>query len=249
MSRFSKDKRRWFFFDFDGTLAPIAPTPEKAVLPAQTRSLLNKLSTVRGVKVGIVSGRQVDDVRKKVGLRHLTYIGNHGIEVLYNHRLFIEPRARRLKRSLLALARSLGAKVSRIPGALLENKRYTLSLHFRRVHASDHAALVRLAQTAIVQGPGGSDWTLRRGKKVIEIRPHSGWNKGKGIAWVLKRSPAGRRVFYIGDDQTDEDVFRMMKKTAITVRVGHNGRSAARYRLPKQSQVNQLLTMILSRCA
>lgn len=239
--RFSKSKPCWLFFDFDGTLAPIADFPARAKLQPQTRQLLQQLSSIHDWRIGAVSGRQLVDLVRKIKLKRITYIGNHGIEILNRKRLFIEPNAKRKEPAMQNLATDLSTALQPIKGALLENKRYTLSIHYRHVKEPQHKAVFDLIMKGLARSSLKTSAVLRQGKKVVEIRPDSGWNKGKGVEWILQRFPVGNRVFFIGDDNTDEDVFRIMKNRAITVRVGRLRGSAAAYYLPKQNQINGLL--------
>ncbi|MGE5197197.1 MAG: trehalose-phosphatase, partial [Deltaproteobacteria bacterium] len=76
-----KDKYLFIFLDFDGTLIPIAATPEKAVLPGSTKKLLEKISKSQRLKMAFISGRALDNIEQKIGLRDVIYSGNHGLEI------------------------------------------------------------------------------------------------------------------------------------------------------------------------
>ncbi len=237
---------RLFLFGFDGTLAPIAPTPRQAHLPPQTRTLLRRLSERRHSTVGIVSGRSLPDLRRRVRLPEQLYVGNHGFEFEAARRRWVHPEAKRRVRSLLSLAGALSKTLSSIPGAWIENKGFTLSVHFRQVLPRRRSAVGRLVRQTLAHPGGRTRWDLRRGKMTLEIRPAVEWNKGSVLALLRKRCPKNTELLYVGDDFTDEDAFRVVGRDGIAVRIGARKRSPAPYYLGRQKEVQRLLEKLVT---
>jgi trehalose 6-phosphate phosphatase len=137
-----------------------------------------------------------------------------------------------------------------IPGAWVEDKGLTLSVHFRRVPvASVPEVKARLIRRA---GPGldAGRLALRAGKAVLEVRPRVQWTKGEAVRWLLaqirlERPAASVLAFYLGDDDTDEDAFRVLASAGIGIVVGNDRHgSAAHYYVESTEEVEQLLTVL-----
>lgn len=195
------------FSDLDGTLAPIVDRADATALPEPTRVLLERIAG-RFAQVGIVSGRQALEARRIVGIDGLTYVGNHGFELLEPGAA--EPRPapeldgleRRAARFAEALDRERLAAVE-LRG---EDKGAIQALHWRgaRDEAAAEGAARRIAGEAEASGLA-THW----GRKVLELRPPVSLDKGSGIRACL-RARAVRSAFYAGDDRTDADAFRAL---------------------------------------
>jgi trehalose 6-phosphate phosphatase len=234
-----KPSRRLFFFlDYDGTLVPIARTPERAVLNDRRRRILNALGET--AFLCIVSGRSLDEVRRLVGLDGLAYIGNHGLETCWGRKTWIHPLARQRMPALGRLLKRIADRTERMPRLLLENKGVTASIHYRRLDS----ALVPLLKVIVGETVGRKtrEFLVTEGKKVLEIRPRVGEDKGTGIRRLMSWLPPGRNDLRIGigDDRTDEDAFRELGPAAVTIHVGAR-KSEARYRLADVDQVWEFL--------
>lgn len=233
------------FLDFDGTVVPIAPRPEKAWLPPATRLLLRSLS--RFIPVVIVTGRSLRDIRPRIGLTEITYVGNHGLEIAgpgFNYRIKDAIQCRRLLRSVM---RQLQRDLGRMPGILLEDKGYTLSVHYRLARGETRQKAARLFTKRLKPFQDRGLIKISRGKAVWEIRPPVNWNKGKAVLWILEQ-PAfkGRWPLYIGDDRTDRDAFRAIRDCGIGILVGPSQESmTAHYRLKDPIEVHGFLKWLL----
>jgi trehalose 6-phosphate phosphatase len=195
--------------DFDGTLAPIVDRPELAAMPELTRRALERLMARPGVQVAVVSGRGLADVRDLAAIPGIAYAGNHGMEIHGPGIERIHPEAAAARPVLERAAAELGDALAAIPGAFVEDKVLTLSVHHRltprdRV-AEVHGIVRRIAEP--LQGVH-----LTEGKEVLEVRPNVDWNKGKAVLFLLEqmRPPSGTPILYFGDDRTDEDAFRAL---------------------------------------
>jgi len=235
------------FLDYDGTLSPIAATPEKAKLPRGMKVLLQRLSRMLSLRLAVISGRALRDVKKMVGIRDFVYAGNHGLEAKGPAVRFINPAARGARVYMRDIRNKLRGRLRHIPGALVEDKGLTLSIHFR-LAAKKNIAKVRNIVTIVTRPfTKRKKIVVRGGKKVLEIRPRCAWGKGDIVAWLLKHYRASSAApLYIGDDLTDEDAFRMLraKKTSVTVRVGRKKSSKAEYYLNGTDEVKTLLMRV-----
>jgi trehalose-phosphatase len=235
--------------DIDGTLAPIAPRPEQAKVPADTCKALEELIATPGAHVAVVTGRSVADGRRVVPLKGLGVIGNHGFEVLGEAgEVISEPAAQVHLDKVDAAAKPLGVLAKEIPGVVVEHKHWTLSVHYR---LAARPAIPRITETVdrVAKEQG---LRVTRGKEVLELRPPLDVNKGTAsVVWAkrLGGSPASS-VIYVGDDRTDEDAFRELRAVfprAVTVRVGdpdHGESTHAEFRVETPAQVKDFLVAL-----
>lgn len=234
--------------DFDGTLAPIADHPSQARLPTDTKRLLEQLASLRGLRVALVSGRALADLKRLVGLSRVTYVGNHGLEAKGPGLSFLHPQARRLRHTLHRLSRKLAQALRKIPGASVEWKGLTASLHWRNVPRPAQRRFHRLVKELTVPYTERGTIRVTRGKRVVEIRPRVDWDKGRVLEWLLNRLSGRHRswkacVLYVGDDRTDEDAFKIVNHLGgLSVLVGRQStRTAARYWLKDPHEVQRWL--------
>jgi trehalose-phosphatase len=189
------------FLDFDGVLAPIVERPEDAVAPPETRAELERL-VGRYALVAVVSGRVGDDVRSRVGVEGVVYVGSHGLE--------LEPRAERWRRVLAAFATNAAW-----PARDVEVKGLAVTFHFRNRLDEDEALreLDAIAEEAACTG-----LTARYGRKVLEVLPPIRTNKGTAVRLLLDERGL-RRALAAGDDTTDLDAFAALDGLEVAVRV------------------------------
>jgi trehalose 6-phosphate synthase/phosphatase len=244
---FLKEFRLALFLDYDGTLTPLVDHPDAAVLSPRVRKLLRTLVDRKDTEVGIVSGRSIDNVENMVGLKDVTYAGNHGLEVRapdlpdFQHEDVEHYRGR-----IADLAEALDEVCS--DGAWVEQKGHTLTWHYRPV-TGDPIPLAERAREIIIE----AGFQARDAHLAVEARPPIGWDKGRAVLHVLRSRhgpswPEHVRVIYIGDDQTDEDAFRIFHGMAATFRVGPTGTdTAADRRLPNVEAVIAILRWLAQR--
>ena len=160
-----QDKEIFIFLDYDGTLTPIVDTPDKAVMPSDTKQLVETLSGF--YKVSIVSGRATDDVRQKVDIKDLFYAGSHGFEIVYpDGTVQVNEEAKKVSKIINNVHNELSRRLKDIKGALAEHVKYTISAHYRLVSDEDFPKLERAVDEVLRNYQG-----LRKtnGKKVFEI--------------------------------------------------------------------------------
>jgi trehalose 6-phosphate phosphatase len=232
--------RRWLgdrcllVFDYDGTLSPIALRPTEASLPAPTSRILSELA--RKYPCALVTGRSRRDIAPRVkGVPFVAIIGNHGAEWRPPLRGFV--RERRLVR---AWVRELRAELGGIPKLGIESKGLTLSVHWRAVPRP--ARYLSRISGAVCSLP---DSRLIRGKKVFNLAPRTLPDKGYAVQRLMQVHRSHRAI-YLGDDQTDEDVFRLRNRRILGIHVGGTP-SAAPYYLRTQRQIDRFLRGLLPR--
>ncbi|MBR1266885.1 trehalose-phosphatase [Bradyrhizobium sp. AUGA SZCCT0222] len=192
--------------DIDGTLLELMPTPREVWVPSGLSKTLNRLLARTNGALALVSGRSLNDIDLIFAPDQFPAVGGHGAEMridpdnesVDSH---APPMDRELKRRLAAIA-----KLS--PGILLEDKGYSLALHYRLAPHAEKAiyAAVSLIRADLPNAP----IEILPGKCVCEIK-HSGFTKATGVRELMTREPfKGRRPLFIGDDVTDETVFGIM---------------------------------------
>jgi len=195
--------------DFDGTLAPIAQHPAAVELPPAARAALERLARRPDTDVAIVSGRALEDVRRRVDLPDLYYAGNHGIEIEGPGIQEVHRDAARAMPRIAACAEALRRALADDPGYVLEDKGLTLSVHYR-LSRDPHARERILSHVCALCDPTPG-LRITEGKKVVEVRPDVPWDKGRATRFLLDALQAGldTRIpaLFIGDDRTDEDAF------------------------------------------
>jgi trehalose 6-phosphate phosphatase len=195
-----------FLLDIDGTLLDLAPTPREVRVPPDLSKTLARLFARTSGALALVSGRSLNDIDLIFAPEKFPAVGGHGAEMrLSTDREAVATQAppldEELKRRLAAIA-----KLS--PGILLEDKGYSLALHYRLAPHAEKAiyAAVSLIRADLPNAP----IEVLSGKCVCEIK-HSGFTKGTGVLELMTHAPfKGRRPIFIGDDVTDEAVFAII---------------------------------------
>ena len=212
--------------DVDGTLAPIAPRPEDATVAPATREVLRALIASKGVTVILVSGRSARTRTRLVGVDGVYTVGNHGFEVVTpDGELETDPDLADQSAAITQAARELEPIVAAVEGARLENKRWTLSVHYR-LAARDAVPPLREAVERVALG---LRLRMTEGKEIVEVRPVAHVDKGTAVVVLGERLGGfadGASIVFIGDDRTDEDAFRSLRARSarpVTIRVDETG--------------------------
>jgi trehalose 6-phosphate phosphatase len=220
-------------FDFDGTLAPIVANRHEAQMHARTGELFTRVCEL--YPTAVISGRSRSDVSARLGPAPVKYVvGNHGLEPGANLAEF--------EADVVQAQASLAAALATSAGVDLENKRYSLALHYRRSTNKPRARSAILA--AIEALP--VRMRVIPGKLVLNVVPERAPHKGDALL-ELRRVEQADTALYIGDDVTDEDVFELDQPgRLLSVRVGESRSSAAAYFIRDQSEMDRLLAALIT---
>ena len=227
--------------DVDGTLLDLMPTPREVWVPPGLSKTLNRLLVRTNGALAMVSGRSLNDIDLIFAPDQFPAVGGHGAEMrlepdIESVAAHAPPLDKELKRRLAAIA-----KLS--PGILLEDKGYSLALHYRLAPHAEKAiyAAVSLIRADLPNAP----IEVLPGKCVCEIK-HSGFTKASGVRELMTREPfKGRRPFFIGDDVTDETVFAIMPDfDGLAFSVGRRAKGVAGH-FDAPSDVREFLTHLL----
>jgi trehalose 6-phosphate phosphatase len=236
------------FLDFDGTLATIVDQPKEALLLPEIKALLHILSRGSSVALTIVTGRSLEDIQHKIGIKKIAYIANHGFEIEGINVHFRNPLFPKTAQIYREIEKELREAFKEIPEIIFEDKGSTLSIHFRIVPKKKKSFVKRTVQRVAKPYIRLREIRLREGKEVLEVRPAMGWDKGTAVRWLLNASKEltsqKSMTIYIGDDDTDEDAFKALQGQAMTIRVGESKASAAQYYLNDVKQVHDFLSRI-----
>jgi trehalose 6-phosphate phosphatase len=205
----SDPARAAILLDIDGTLAPIVRHAADASVPEATRGLLIEIAN-RYATVACVSGRAATDARRLVALGSISYVGNHGCELLAARTVdvVLDPEVAAWIDRVRAFADLADSSLLRRTGVRHEDKGPIAAFHWRGAadEAAAEDAVRKVEAEAIAAG-----FEIQRGRKVLEIRPPLEIDKGRGITRLLR----GRDIvagLYIGDDETDVDAFRGLRE-------------------------------------
>src|SRR4029078_359595 len=227
--------------DIDGTLLDLAPTPREVWVPPGLAKTLNRLLARTNGALALVSGRSLNDIDLIFAPEQFPAVGGHGAEMRIDLdsesvAAHAPPMDRELKRRLAAIA-----KLS--PGILLEDKGYSLALHYRLAPHAEKAiyAAVSLIRADLPNAP----IEVLPGKCVCEIK-HSGFTKATGVRELMMHEPfRGRRTLFIGDDVTDESVVAIMPDLeGLAFSVGRRAKGVAGH-FDSPSDVREFLAHLL----
>jgi trehalose 6-phosphate phosphatase len=219
--------------DYDGTLAPIVADPARAEMRPRTRNLLQALA--KAFPVAVISGRARTDLARRLrGVDVAALVGNHGVEGWH----VAGGRLAEVRRWLPVLA----AATAPYKGVIVEDKSYSVAIHYRQSREKKRARAAISSAAATLPGV-----RVIAGKQVVNVVPRDAPHKG--IALERERERLGcDTAIYVGDDQTDEDVFALDQPgRLLSVRVGFGGRSAAAYGIADQRAIDRLL-LLLEQC-
>lgn len=206
--------------DLDGTLAPIVPRPEDSAVPAPTRELVARVAD-RFAITGVVSGRRAAEARRILGLDSINYIGNHGYELLPPGAAAAEPVPNLAghERDASEFLASYGVAGLERTGVRIEDKAAIVALHWRGADDEQSAETAAALAAAEAEAAG---LLVHNGRKVIELRPPVRTDKGRAIEGLLGPVHTIHRALYAGDDRTDVDAFRVLRRMTEGGRLRHS---------------------------
>ncbi|PCI35759.1 MAG: trehalose-phosphatase [Elusimicrobia bacterium] len=227
--------------DFDGVLAPIIGNIPRAAAGRPVQQILRKLNRRKKIRIAIVTGRRLGEIKKKIPIPGLAYSGNHGLEIEAGNYRFLHAKARRAEKIIPALADELENALIPFPGAEIERKEISLSMHTRRCTAR-HAANAHRTALRIISN-ASQRLRTHSGTRVLEIQPNVRWNKGD--AFTILHEKIGGTPIFLGDDLGDECAFKTANtRGGFGIRVSPRGDTIARYHIPSQRGVLRFLERI-----
>ncbi|MFO0737797.1 MAG: trehalose-phosphatase [Labilithrix sp.] len=230
--------------DLDGTLVPFARTPEEARPDPHTVELVTSLALLPGVTMAIVSGRPRAWLETFFQSPQVYLVAEHGASRrglgAWDNVGTIDPAP------LDGLASQLEALARRHTGALCERKQTTVALHYRQVPRNRRGELLveaySLVDEFVTRYPS---FERLEGVLVVEIRPAS-VKKSSAVPWIREIAGGNARLMTLGDDVTDEHMFRVVDANdeSIVVRTAEKRRTAAKWELDDSDEVRGVLEWI-----
>lgn len=241
IERLAERKRLSFFLDYDGTLTSIEDTPSAAGPSFELKRLLAEVSAK--FPAVIVSGRALAGLYPMLGMDDIVYAGNHGMEIRGRDFTMVYDIGPKIKSSIEEVYKELLPLEKRYEGVSIENKKLTLTCHYRLL-ATSRRELFRDFFKTIRKGAEEGFIRIARSKEALEVRPAVNWDKGRCVEWLLER-PAfqGTYPVYAGDDRTDNDAFRTLRDKGLTIFVG-KGSSLARFHLRDYRELRAFLVRL-----
>lgn len=228
--------------DFDGTLAEIVDDPDAAAPREGNRGLLRRLRGDPRVALAVVSGRDLRDVRERVGVDGLVYAGNHGMELARGgDDPAAHPTVERHADAIERVSDRLRRRFADADGVRVEDKGETATVHYR--HAPEERTDEIEDAVAAVVDEADRDLQVTDGKQIVELRPPVDWDKGRMVE-LLDDSRGDCLTVYFGDDETDEAAFRAIQPEGVGVLVGDRESEAA-LRVDDPEAVTALLSWLV----
>lgn len=203
LEEFSEDENTAIITDIDGTISEIVPTPMEAVVSQDMKDALRKIAD-KFQLVGVVTGRSVEDALNRIKIKNLVYIGNHGLEYLKNDEIYIEPEIKQYIPIIKDVAGKIRDKLEDKDCILFQDKGLSFTVHYRLCENDEE--IRKMALDIISKVKGAERLKIAEGRKVIELRPPVGNDKGTIIEKLILENNI-KKIMYLGDDITDADAF------------------------------------------
>jgi len=234
--------------DFDGVLSAIAKTPDEAFISNENIELVKKC--VELFPVAVITGRTLEDIKKKMDIKDLFYIASHGLEWEEEGKYHVKPIPKETIAAINSAKERIRPLVSRYPGMILEDKSFMFALHYRIMKPELIDAFIKEATSILEPIVEQNNLRLDHNMKTFELRPDINWDKGDSAIFAEKyfnKKVGGKFIpIYIGDSLTDEDAFKAIREHGITIRIGENKESAAEWYMEDQREVALFLKWLLS---
>jgi trehalose 6-phosphate synthase/phosphatase len=238
-NKYNQSQKRLFLLDYDGTLVDFNPNINLAVPDKEVYQILEELTRDEKNHLVIISGREHTALEEWFGNMKLDLVGEHGIwyKTYKDKGKWGEMKGLQTdwKRDVMNILRNY---TERTPGSFIEEKSYSLVWHYRKADNDLGEMRATELMSNLLYMISDMGLSLLAGNKVVEIKPTEA-NKGKTAIHYLRQDHYDF-VMAIGDDVTDEDMFKAIKDEAITIKVNSNT-SAAKYYLKDYKEVRELL--------
>lgn len=238
------------FLDFDGTLTPIVDRPSEAVLGEAMRAVLGQVAG--SFPTAVISGRDLADVRERVGIDGLVYAGSHGFDILFPDGSGHSPEAARDALPALAeAAEAMEERLDGVEGAFVERKRFAVAVHYRLAADDRRGEIEQAVDEIVARHP---ELRKRGGKKIFEFVPDIDWDKGEALRLLLQvmelADDPDTVPLYLGDDETDEDAFAVLEERGIGIGIAVGrapGQTVAPFTVGDVDAVRRLLCWLCRR--
>lgn len=233
--------RLLLFVDYDSVLIPATAKGHSVALSEVDKEFFRALSEKNTLSLVFTSNRAMVDLKRLIGFSGLYLIANNGLEISGPDMNVVHGEAKKLRPILEPLVAELSEKIKKLPGVVLENRYYSLSLNIAGARASvqrNTRLLMEQAWTSVMD-----HFSLHENRYELVLRPRVGWGKNRALMFIWNKFASPRRrplVMYLGADDLDEDVFTMMGKEGMGIVVGGAARaerSKAGYGLKNRSEV------------
>ncbi len=238
----------WLFLDYDGTLVPIAATPDQAIPDPPLVHLLTRLAQTPNLRTAVISGRALGTLQALLRIPGLLLAGLYGVEIqMPDGRIIRRDEIADIRQQLEAVQRGWMALIDGRPGFLIEDKGLSMALHARFAAARDADSVLPRAREMIAGLPS-RQFRILGGERFLEIAPAIA-NKGETVAWLLDHLPAANALpVYFGDDDKDEEAFPVIRaRGGIPILVGaYPAGTAALVRLSSPAEARAWLETVLA---
>jgi len=234
---YQESTKRLLLLDYDGTLVSFSKDPEKVFPDKALLEILEKLCKSASNEVVIISGRKKQTLQEWLGHLNISMVAEHGVWLKYKNTDWemIEPLDATWKMEISPI---LELYVDRTPGSFIEEKEYSLVWHYRKTDPGQGEIRVRELVNHLVYMTSNLNLQILEGNKVVEIK-NSGVNKGHAASRWINREK-WEFILAMGDDWTDEDIFKSLPETAYSIKVGFVS-TEAKYKIKSPTEVRQLL--------
>lgn len=235
------NKKIIVFLDYDGTLTPIVSDPDAAKLPDDNRKVITGLSNI--TPIAIISGRDLKDLKSKVEIDTVIYAGSHGFDITGPDGLeMVHESEKEVTPALDEAEKHLKEQLKNIKRTKVERKKFAIAVHYRNVEKEN----IQKVKEAVQKEAAHYDiLKTGSGKKVLELKPNVNWNKGYALDWLSNKLGWKKEKYlriYLGDDITDEDGFKALRKDGIGILVGtHGEKTSASFTLRNTTEVTRFL--------
>ncbi|HML04201.1 MAG TPA: trehalose-phosphatase [Methanobacterium sp.] len=215
LKEFKNDTKTALITDIDGTISEIVPTPGEAVVSEDMKQIIEKIAK-KYKFTGVMTGRSINNALDMIGNKNLIYIGNHGMEQLKNGKIWIDPEVKKYVPHIKKLAKSLKKDLKDHECILFQDKELSFTVHYRLCDNGDKIRKKALDTIASIKD--SKNLKISEGRKVIEIRPPAGHNKGSILQKFIFENKI-KKMIYLGDDITDVDAFRKLNELSSEKKV------------------------------
>lgn len=208
LREFKNDSKTAIITDIDGTISEIVPTPMEAVVKPEIRDIVEEIAN-KFEFTGVMTGRSIKNAMDMMKSKKIIYIGNHGLEQFKNGKIHIEPEVEEYIPVIKKLAESIQKQLVNYECILFQDKELSFTVHYRL--CNDGEEIRKRALDAITSIKESKDLKIAEGRKVIEIRPPIGHDKGTILQKFIFDNNI-KKIIYLGDDITDVDAFNELNK-------------------------------------